>query len=343
VIDLLKPGWKMKQTFRFCLIALLLGTFSSHSFAKTFKIATIAPAGTAWLKQMKKGAEIIKQKTEGRVKIKYYPGGVMGNDASVHRKIKVGQLHGGAFTSGGLAQFYRDIQVFSLPMLFNSLEEVDYVRSKLDETLKQNMEKNGFVLLGIAEGGFARIMSREPMVKLESIRASKVWIPEGDILVQETYDTLGISPISLPISDVFTGLQTGLIETVSVTSTAAIAFQWHTSTAYLTDTPIIYLIGLLAIQKKAFDKISPEDQQVVREAIGDAFKTLDSLNRADNIQASEALKTQGITFVKPDAEELLRWKTLSTQATDNMVAEGIVSREMVDVVKGHLSTYRNSQ
>ena len=333
----------MKQTFRFCLIALLLGTFSSHSFAKTFKIATIAPAGTAWLKQMKKGAEIIKQKTEGRVKIKYYPGGVMGNDASVHRKIKVGQLHGGAFTSGGLAQFYRDIQVLSLPMLFNSLDEVDYVRSKLDETLKQNMEKNGFVLLGIAEGGFARIMSKEPMVKLESIRASKVWIPEGDILVEATYDTLGISPISLPISDVFTGLQTGLIETVSVTSTAAIAFQWHTSTAYLTDTPIIYLIGLLAIQKKAFDKISPEDQQVVREAIGDAFKTLDSLNRADNIQASEALKTQGITFVKPDAEELLRWKTLSIQATDNMVAEGIVSREMVDVVKGHLSTYRNSQ
>ena len=333
----------MKQTFRFCLIALLLGTFSSHSFAKTFKIATIAPAGTAWLKQMKKGAEIIKQKTEGRVKIKYYPGGVMGNDASVHRKIKVGQLHGGAFTSGGLAQFYRDIQVLSLPMLFNSLEEVDYVRSKLDETLKQNMEKNGFVLLGIAEGGFARIMSKEPMVKLESIRASKVWIPEGDILVEATYDTLGISPISLPISDVFTGLQTGLIETVSVTSTAAIAFQWHTSTSYLTDTPIIYLIGLLAIQKKAFDKISPEDQQVVREAIGDAFKTLDSLNRADNIQASDALKTQGITFVKPDAEELLRWKTLSIQATDNMVAEGIVSREMVDVVKGHLSTYRNSQ
>ena len=333
----------MKQTFRFCLIALLLGTFSSHSFAKTFKIATIAPAGTAWLKQMKKGAEIIKQKTEGRVKIKYYPGGVMGNDASVHRKIKVGQLHGGAFTSGGLAQFYRDIQVLSLPMLFNSLDEVDYVRSKLDETIKQNMEKNGFVLLGIAEGGFARIMSKEPMVKLESIRASKVWIPEGDILVEATYDTLGISPISLPISDVFTGLQTGLIETVSVTSTAAIAFQWHTSTAYLTDTPIIYLIGLLAIQKKAFDKISPEDQQVVREAIGDAFKTLDTLNRADNIQASEALKTQGITFVKPDAEELLRWKTLSIQATDNMVAEGIVSREMVDVVKGHLSTYRNSQ
>ena len=333
----------MKQAFRFCLIALLFSSFSNQSHAKTFKIATLAPAGTVWLKQMKKGAEIIQQKTQGRVKIKYYPGGVMGNDASVHRKIKIGQLHGGAFTSGGLAQFYTDIQVYSLPMLFNSLDEVDYVRSKLDETLKQNMENNGFALLGIAEGGFAKIMSQQPMTTLESIRASKVWIPEGDVLVQETYNTLGISPISLPISDVFTGLQTGLLETVSVTSSAAIAFQWHTSTSYLTDTPIIYLVGLLAIQKKAFDTISPEDQAIVREAIADAFKTLDGLNRSDNVQASEALKTQGIEFVKPNPEELLRWKTLSSQAIDDMVAKGIVSREMVDIVMGHLSTYRNSQ
>jgi len=228
-------------------------------------------------------------------------------------------------------------------MLFNSLDEVDYVRSKLDQVLKRNMENHGFVLLGIAEGGFARIMSKKPMADLKSIRASKVWIPEGDVVVLETYRTFGISPISLPISDVFTGLQTGLIETVSVSSTGAIAFQWHTSTAYLTDIPLIYLTGLLAIQKKTFDKISPEDQVIVREAIGDAFKTLDTLNRADNIQASEALETLGIKFVKPGPEELKRWKTLSDQATDNMVADGTVSREMVDLVKGYLSTYRNNQ
>jgi len=333
----------MKQTIRICLIALLTASFSGQGIARTFKIATFAPAGTVWLQQMKKGAATISEKTEGRVKLKYYPGGVMGNDASVHRKIKIGQLQGGAFTSGGLARFYPDVQIFSLPMLFNSFDEVDYVRAKLDQVLIQNMEKNGFVLLGIAEGGFARIMSREPMVKLEAVRASKVWIPEGDVVVLETYKTLGISPISLPISDVFTGLQTGLIETISVNPTAAIAFQWHTSTPYLTDTPIIYLIGLLAIQKKAFDKINPEDQLIVREVIADVFKTLDSLNRADNIQASEALKALGTTFVKPDPEELQRWKTLSAEAIDNMAAEGIVSREMVEIVRDHLSTYRSSQ
>jgi len=333
----------MKSLFRLCLIALLTALYSGNSLAKTFKIATLAPAGTTWMNEMKKGAKLIDEKTEGRVKLKFYPGGVMGNDQSVHRKIKVGQLHGGAFTSGGLAHIYSGIQALSLPMVFNSLDEVDYVRSKMDTSLKQNMEQGGFVLLGIADGGFARIMSKQPLTDLEAIRSSKVWIPEGDTMVQETYNTLGISAISLPISDVFTGLQTGLIETVTVTSTAAISFQWHSSTAYITDTPVIYLTGLLAIQKKSFEKIKAEDQVIVKLEIDHVFKQLDRLNRSDNDNATLALKNYGIKFVKPSAAELNRWKLLSAKSISNMTDQGIVTKQAVDEVMQHLSDYRKAQ
>lgn len=333
----------MKLIIRICLIALLTSLYSGHGLAKTFKIATLAPAGTTWMKLMKQGAKNISEKTDGRVKLKFYPGGVMGNDQSVHRKIKVGQLHGGAFTAGGLEHIYPGIQALSLPMVFNSIDEVDYVRSKMDAFLKQNMERGGFVLLGIANGGFARIMSQAPLTDLEAIRASKVWIPEGDNVVLETYKSLGISPISLSIADVFTGLQTGLIETVAITSTAAIAFQWHSSTAYLTDIPIIFLTGLLAIQKKSFDKISAGDQIIVKQEIDHVFKQMDKLNRSDNEKATEALKNYGIKYVKTDAEELRRWKKLSDQAIANMAKSGIVSQEAVDQVLQHLSDYRKVQ
>ena len=333
----------MKHLINIFLIILLGSFYSAHSLAKTIKIATLAPAGTTWMKEMKKGAKYINEKTQGRVKLKFYPGGVMGNDQSVHRKIKVGQLHGGAFTSGGLAHIYSGVQAYSMPMIYNSVQEIDYVRSKMDEHLKKNMEKNGFVLLGIANGGFARIMSKQSLTDLESIRSSKVWIPEGDAMVQETYNSLDISPISLPISDVFTGLQTGLIETVTITPTAAIAFQWHSSTAYITDTPVIYLIGLLAIQKKAFDKIDAEDQTIVKQVVTDVFNQLDILNRLDNEKATEALKNYGIKFVKPSSEELDRWRRLSEESIVNMTQQGIVSQEAVDLVMQHLSDYRKTQ
>jgi TRAP-type C4-dicarboxylate transport system substrate-binding protein len=332
----------MKLFIKISLIALLAVIYSGHSLAKTFKIATLAPAGTTWMKLMKEGARNISEKTDGRVKLKFYPGGVMGNDQSVHRKIKVGQLHGGAFTSGGLEHIYPGIQALSLPMIFNTVDEVVYVRSKMDESLKQNMEQGGFVLLGIANGGFARIMSQQPLTDLETIRSSKVWIPEGDNVVLETYKSFGISPISLSIADVFTGLQTGLIETVAVTSTAAIAFQWHSSTAYLTDIPVIFLTGLLAIQKKSFDKLSAGDQIIVKQEFDNVFKQLDSLNRSDNVKATEALKNYGIEYVKPDPEELRRWKKLSDEAIANMAKSGIVTQETVDQVLHHLDDYRKA-
>jgi TRAP-type C4-dicarboxylate transport system substrate-binding protein len=267
----------------------------------------------------------------------------MGNDESVHRKIRIGQLHGGAFTSGGLSYAYPGIQALSLPMLFTSFDEVDYVRARIDAQLKHNIEGSGFVLLGISEGGFARILSRTPMTDLESIRKSKVWTPEGDELVNDAFKTLGISPVSLPYSDVFTGLQTGLIETVTVNPTAAIAFQWHTNMAYMTDTPLTYIIGTLAIQKKAFDKLKADDQVIVRDEIDRVFKQLDIINRADNKSAAQALRNQGIEFISISEEERNRWKALATKSIEGMIQSGRVSKTMYDEVKRHLNDFHSTQ
>lgn len=333
----------MNTLVKISSLALLLIFFSAGADANRLKIATLAPAGTTWMKEMKAGASLIAERTGGRVKLKFYPGGVMGNDQSVHRKIKIGQLHGGAFTSGGLAQVESSIQSLGLPMMFKSFDEVDYVRAKMDPVIKQQMEAKGFVLLGISEGGFVRILSKKPMQDLESIRNSKVWVPAGDRIGQIAMSALGITPISLPISDVFTGLQTGLIDTVTVNPTAAIAFQWHTSTSFMTEVPISYLIGVMAIQKKAFDKLSPDDQQIVREEIGKVFKRLDTINRSDNQAAKAALQNQGITFVTPDPGEIERWKSISDQSIEEMVETGVISSEIVDQVRGHLQSFHNNQ
>jgi len=333
----------MNTLVKIASLALLLIFFSISADAKRLKIATLAPAGTTWMKEMKAGANLITERTEGRVKLKFYPGGVMGNDQSVHRKIKIGQLHGGAFTPSGLAQVDGSINALSLPMMFESFDEIDYVRARMDPVMKQQMEAKGFVLLGISEGGFVRILSKKPMQNLESIRNSKVWVPAGDRVGQMAMSALGITPISLPIADVFTGLQTGLIETVTVNPTSAIAFQWHTSTSYMTEVPITYLIGVIAVQKKAFDKLTPGDQQIVREEIGKVFKRLDKINRSDNQAAKTALQNQGITFVTPEPGEVERWRSISNQSIEEMVKSGVVSSEIVDQVREHLQSFHDSK
>ena len=236
-------------------IAIMSVAFVAGAEAKTLKFATLAPAGTTWMKEMKAGAEQVKQRTDGRVKLKFYPGGVMGNDQSVHRKIKIGQLHGGAFTQVGLAQVYPGIQVLGLPMLFRSQEEVDYVRQHVDVVLKQETEAAGFVLLGISAGGFARILSKEPMQDLESLRSSKIWVPEGDTISYEAMKAMSLAPVTLPLTDVLTGLQTGLLDIVGTSPIGALVLQWHTKVKYVTELLLVYTLGFMAIQKKAFDTL----------------------------------------------------------------------------------------
>ena len=181
------------------------------------------------------------------------------------------------------------------------------------------------------------------MQDLEALRSSKVWVPEGDQVGLTAFKGLGITPISLPISDVFTGLQTGLIETVPVNPSSAIAFQWHSSTAYMTDVPITFLIGVLAITKAEFDKLSAADQVVLREEMGAVFKRLDELNRVDNEAAREALQQHGITFVMPNPGEIERWRDISAVAVDDMVRAGVIPARIVDQVRGYLQAFRNQQ
>ena len=107
----------------------------SSAQAVTIKIATLSPEGTAWMKMLRRAAGNIKQRTDGAVQFKIYPGGVMGDDKAVLRKLRIGQLHGAALTSGGVMQPYQDIVLYNLPLTFSSAAEVDYVRESMDSNL----------------------------------------------------------------------------------------------------------------------------------------------------------------------------------------------------------------
>ena len=109
----------------------------------------------------------------------------------------------------------------------------------------------------------------------------------------------------------------------------------------MTETPVTYLIGTLAIRKKVFDKFSAEDQLVVRMEMDRVFKQLDKLNRSDNQKAAIALQNQGIEFVSPSETELSRWKALSNQAIEAMISSGNISQTMYEEVNRHLADFRN--
>jgi len=322
---------------------LLVVMLAGQAQAARFKIATLSPEGSIWMEKMRDGAEELARRTNNRIQIKYYPGGVMGDDKAVLRKIRIGQLQGGAFVGGSLSEFYRDNQIYSLPLFFRSFKEVDYVREHLDKRIMDGFEKGGFVTFGFAEGGFAYVMSTVPIRTVEEMRGQKVWIPDNDSMILEAVKAFDITPIPLSIADVRAGLQTGLINTVTTPPIGALALQWHTQIKYLLDEPFLYIFGVLAVDRDAFLKISPDDQKLFREIMGDVFKALDRRNREDNIKALETLGNQGIEFVKPSPEALKIWRQDASEVPKRLVETDRLSQEMVDTLGNLLKEYRKKE
>ncbi len=322
------------------LSALLATAIALPAQAVTFKIATIAPDGTVWMDEMRKGADEIKARTSGRVNFRFFPGGIMGNDQSVLRKIRIGQLQGGAIVSGGLTAIYPDINIYSLPFTFRTEEEVDYVRHKMDPLLIKGLADNGFVSFGIAEGGFAYLMSNQSIKVVDDFKGQKVWVPQNDDISRTAFESVGISPISLSLSDVLTGLQTGLIDTIAGSASGAIALQWHTRVKYLMDEPLSYLYASLVIDQKKFKRLSSEDQAIVSEVMNDSFKRLNKLNRADDLSARAALQAQGITFIKLSPQLTGQWFEIRKNVEQSMIKKGVLSNNIVNLLQKNLDDYR---
>lgn len=321
-------------------LAALFATFAMQ--AATLKLATIAPEGSYWMNEMRAAAKEIKTKTDGRVKIKLYGGGVMGTEKAVLRKMRIGQLHGGTFTAGTMSTMYKDINTYGLPFLFQSHAEADYVRAKLDAEMLQGMKDAGFTTFGIATAGFGKLMAPERFEKIDDLKGKKLWVPEDDDMSFDILKKLGLSPVKLPMTDVMTGLQTKLLDVVGSPAVAAIALQWHTKVKYVYDEPLVYIYGMLGIDNKVFNKLKPEDQAVVTEVLTNVYKKFDQANRDDNKKAEQAMKGMNIEFVPANAEMADIIKQVEG-INQGLIDKGMFSQQMYDKVQKYITEYRAQQ
>jgi TRAP-type C4-dicarboxylate transport system substrate-binding protein len=334
-------GWRLNgKAMNRILITLLALVSTGIANAATLKIATVTPEGSQWMDDMRAGAKEIKERTDGRVQIKLYGGGVMGNDSKVLGKMRIGALQGGAFTPSALATIYPDLNLYGLPMVFNSEEEATYVRKTMDAKLMAGLEEAGLVNFGFAAGGFAIVMSNTPITTLDDLKGKRVWVPEGDTISYQAMQALSLAPMTLPLTDVLTGLQTGLIDIVGISPIGALVLQWHTKIKYITELPLVYTLGFMAIQKKAFDKLSVDDQQVVREVMTGIYEKFDSSNLVDNRGARDALLNAGIESVAYDEAELDRIREVLDTTIRTMGEEGRFSIDLYEEMLTLVEEYR---
>ncbi len=310
----------------------------------TIKMATVAPKGHALTKRMDVFNDEVIKATNNEVAFKIYWGGVQGDDSNVLRKIRLGQLHGGFFSGYSLGHIVPEVRVTEMPYIFNNAMEVKYVRDKLAKTMAGYFNEKGYIVLGgFIDIGFMYLFSKKPITSLEHLKSSKCWVPGEDSLGQAFYKSMDIQPVPLSINDVMTSVSTNLIDSAGMTPLGAVAFRWYTKFQYISDYPLINIVGANIVSKKIWKKISPESQQIVLN-IAKKFSDKQKQDlRIANSESYELLQQAGVKVVHIDPikrpEEIQFMIDAGLAARENQV--GILyPRELMDKTLGLINEYR---
>jgi TRAP-type C4-dicarboxylate transport system substrate-binding protein len=323
------------------LLASLFLIQSASGAEKSFviKLATLAPEGSSWMKTLSTLNADVMKKTENKVQFKIYPGGVLGDENDMLRKMKIGQIQGAALTAGGLSSIFKEIDVLQIPFLFQTYEEVEFILKKMDSFFKKGFEENGYDLLGWSEAGFIYLMSTLPISSVADLKKAKVWTWEESPMSKAIFDEAGVSAIPLSAPDVLVGLQTGIVDVIYAPPTGAISLQWFTKVKYMTDVPLAYLAGGIVVNKDTFVKIPLPFQGILMESFKTQLDQLKIVTRNENREAIKVMTKQGVKIVTPSKDQVEEFKRLSNKAMGHVSGQSF-SQKTLEEVTSLLESYR---
>ena len=321
-------------------LGTLVGAARAEQEARRF--ATLAPEGSLWMKQLEQGAAEVEKLTDGRIKTKFYPGGAQGGERDVVRKMRLGQLDAAGLTSIGLGMIYPGIRVLELPYLWDSVDEIDYVRKKMWPYFQEKFAEKGFELLAVSDVGWIHLFSVNDIGSLADLEATKVWAWTDDPVVRKLFKLMGLDGVPLGVPAVQPALQSGRIQAAYGSPLAAVALQWHTRVKYMSAEPFGYGLGAMVMRTEIWELGSTEDKEAQIEVGRRRMLTSIKRIRKDNARALKAMVKNGLTIipVPEDVDAKLREKAEQLRVD---LLDDVFTQEELDLVLEYRAEYRANQ
>lgn len=311
----------------------------------TLKFATLLPTGTAWTKTLDNWIKDVEQKSQGRLKFKLYPGGIMGDEPDVLRKIRKGQLHGGLFSGYGIGRIYSPARILELPFLFKNTDESDYVRNQLMPEIESGFRNHGFELIGWPEVGSIHFFSKHKIQSIADMKKSRIWLWQGDPLGEALFAASDIKPVPLSIIDVYSQLSAkhGSIDTVYMSTFGAIALQWYSKVQYATHISVTNAIGAVVVSNKFYNKLPVDLQQLLRTSGITASDIIRQQTRKENIKSKQLLIDNGIEFLWDwNTTDMNEFIEIRDKAAAHLIKTDYIPQDFFDKTRDHLENYRQA-
>ncbi len=322
-------------------LTLLFFTGAVTAGVVEIKIAVVMPEGSTWTNTLHDLAHAVKKETGGEVEFKIYAGGISGDEVDVLRKMRVNRVHAGGFSGVGLGLILPEIRILEAPLLFNTHAEIDYVKERLFDNFAARFEEKGYVLLGFAEAGFVYLFSKQRIDSVDRLQKTRMWVWKGDRVAENFLDAFGVPAYPLQLSDVNTGLETGMIDSYYSPPLASVAFQWYARVRYMLDFPMVNSTGALLMNKRTFYSLSPKNREIVSRLVQQFSEKLVQLARKDNAEAMQVLREAGIELIPPTSEQIDSFKRSAEKNYKNSIPS-LYSRELFDKIRELISKYRET-
>ncbi len=322
------------------LVLTVSGVVASPAISATaVKMATLAPDGSVWEKTLRTMGDHWRRESGGSVTLRLYPGGVAGDEPDIVRKMNIGQLHGAALTTTGLAAIDEAFDVFQLPLFFASYDELFAVLEALRPTLEARLESKGYTLLSWGHGGWIHLFSTAPVRQVADLEKLKIFAWSGDESMIARWRRNGFKPVPLAATDIMTGLTTGMIDALPTTPLAALSLQWFRHTPHMQDLGVGPLVGATVLHRRIWDRLSDAERAVLRVAAKEAEDTLRVEVPEQDARAVAAMASRGLSVTTIDGDILAAWEALAERFTVDM-STTIRDKTMLEALRRARDAYR---
>jgi TRAP-type transport system periplasmic protein len=317
-------------------IVFAFGERDARAEAQEVKLATIAPADSAWGKVFKAWSKAVEEESNGALKLTWYFNGTQGDEIAAVGKMRSKQIDGGAFTATGLSQIYPHIIALQMPGLFPNWAKLDSVRDKTKGKFEAAFAGQGFVILGTGDVGIAHLMSRGKPVRMpDDLKSMHPFYLSGDAIGQKFLETVGVpSPKALSVPAILPALSSrteGSVDCINTPAIAAEQLQWAAHVDHVNTMASGIGIGALIMNKERYDGL-PADAKAVMERTGkNTGKLLTERIRGIDDKAFERLKGSK-TVVELKDNEKAAWNEVFKKVRNALKAEGKVKADIFDEV-----------
>lgn len=296
----------------------------------TLRIASLAPAGSSWMKILNAWNRTLVDKTQGKLKMRFYPGGSQGDERDFVRKMRVGQLDGGVVTMTGMSMLVPSMNVLVLPGFLETYEKLDRVRERMADQFESMFGNENMRLVGWGDAGKTRLFSVKPIKSPSQIKSMRPWVWKDDPIFVEFYQVIGASAVRLGVPEVYPALQTRMVDVISSSALTAVALQWYTRVKYMTAHNSAIIAGGTVMRKDKYDELPPELQEVFDSTAARAHEILNKTIRRDDDKAYRVVLDKGIEAVEAgDAQA--EWDTAHKKVRDNLTGR-MFSKSLVEAV-----------